>query len=1319
MNLLELRTELASLLSASLGTYTLPNGDTTPAISVRSSGEALPTGTTVTGLEVVLIRDPDLTPIPQYTDSGALRSWTVFLIDWSDATDLEPIGAYLVEAYPGTQVTTVAVPKGTGPQNQMRVTIQSVAQPPAGFPAYDPVRFPTVSALAFETDASIDPAQGQITWESDTSTLILGLTDDLDLHLGADQITLCRNNSNSAAIPKGTGVMLAGTVGNSGRLKVAPMVANGTYPGYVFFGVTSEIIPAGGDGFVTSFGKVRGINTTAYNEGDILWCDPATPGGFTATEPQAPNLKLPIAAVVHDASNGILMVRWSIGARLKDLHDVEANGNKDDGDVLAWIAANNRWEPVAPDSGATGPAGPTGATGPVGATGAAGTIGVDGSTGATGATGPQGATGAAGTIGVDGSTGATGATGVGTTGATGVAGPTGATGVSGATGPSGPEGPTGAQGTAGADGATGATGATGIPGATGAGVTGATGIQGPTGVAGATGATGIAGATGVGITGATGIQGATGVAGPTGATGVQGSTGVIGVTGATGAAGVIGISGATGPVGATGVEGPTGASGVTGATGPQGATGAGATGVAGVDGATGATGAGATGATGAVGATGAIGATGVQGSTGVSGPTGATGIQGSTGPAGVTGATGATGVIGVSGATGPVGATGVQGATGAVGATGATGVQGATGVGTTGATGAEGTNGATGATGVAGPTGASGVAGVTGATGPAGVTGATGVAGVDGATGATGASGVTGATGVSGVSGATGIQGATGATGVQGSTGPTGATGVIGVSGATGVAGVDGATGATGVIGVSGATGATGVIGVSGATGVIGVSGATGVAGADGATGATGVVGVSGSTGATGVVGVTGATGATGIQGPTGVIGISGATGATGAEGVSGATGATGAAGTNGATGVTGVTGATGPGGPNALAAGSATGPSLYFTGDDNTGLWSPGADTIAVSTGGSERARIGSDGLATFKGDVKLDAGGSFTTTLQTTTPTANRTATLPDASGTIAYVAGSNTQFIYNNNGAYAGLSNLTTDGTNITVGGTLSFPLGSAGSPSLYPGTDTNTGIWSPAADTVAISTGGSERFRITSSGLVGIGTSSPAALLQTAAGTATANTAPIKLTSGTNLTTAEAGAIEYDGAAAYFTPDTTVGRGFLPATQTFRLTSNGSSINQNIANFFGATSNIPLAANAFYEIDIYMLAARGSTAGTATITLTNSAAPTRMFVDYEQSPLAGVAAPPGSVTALTNLNFRGTTTTTTAAYAFTTGTLAASVNHYFRLKLLLQNGNGTRLLLQMTAGTGNNSMTPQAGSVWFCRRLPGANTGTFAA
>jgi hypothetical protein len=50
----------------------------------------------------------------------------------------------------------------------------------------------------------------------------------------------------------------------------------------------------------------------------------------------------------------------------------------------------------------------------------------------------------------------------------------------------------------------------------------------------------------------------------------------------------------------------------------------------------------------------------------------------------------------------------------------------------------------------------------------------------------------------------------------------------------------------------------------------------------------------------------------------------------------------------------------------------------------------------------------------------------------------------------------------------------------------------------------------------------------------------GATTPTAILQLLAGTATANTAPLKFTSGTNLTTPEAGAVEYNGSNLELTP-----------------------------------------------------------------------------------------------------------------------------------------------------------------------------------
>ena len=72
-----------------------------------------------------------------------------------------------------------------------------------------------------------------------------------------------------------------------------------------------------------------------------------------------------------------------------------------------------------------------------------------------------------------------------------------------------------------------------------------------------------------------------------------------------------------------------------------------------------------------------------------------------------------------------------------------------------------------------------------------------------------------------------------------------------------------------------------------------------------------------------------------------------------------------------------------------------------------------------------------------------------------------------------------------------------NFTTLGAtgNVTLGDasgdTVAIQAGTSSLPSLIPNGDPNTGMWFPAADTVAWSTSGSERLRITNAGQVGIG------------------------------------------------------------------------------------------------------------------------------------------------------------------------------------------------------------------------------------
>ena len=163
-----------------------------------------------------------------------------------------------------------------------------------------------VPTIAMATDQDLTPTEGQLTYNYDQDAWLLGMAGD-EVRSIEDDWWVCKNQTGST-IAAGVPVYAAGTLGSSGRKLIAPMVADGTINARYFLGITAHSISNGADGIVLDRGTIKGVNTSSFTEGDVLWVDQSTAGALTATEPSS-GQKIAAAFVVTDAINGVMAVR--------------------------------------------------------------------------------------------------------------------------------------------------------------------------------------------------------------------------------------------------------------------------------------------------------------------------------------------------------------------------------------------------------------------------------------------------------------------------------------------------------------------------------------------------------------------------------------------------------------------------------------------------------------------------------------------------------------------------------------------------------------------------------------------------------------------------------------------------------------------------------------------------------------------------------------------------------------------------------------------------------------------------------------------------
>ncbi|MFA6290304.1 MAG: hypothetical protein WC637_00910 [Victivallales bacterium] len=212
-----------------------------------------------------------------------------------------------------------------------------------------------------------------------------------------------------------------------------------------------------------------------------------------------------------------------------------------------------------------------------------------------------------------------------------------------------------------------------------------------------------------------------------------------------------------------------------------------------------------------------------------------------------------------------------------------------------------------------------------------------------------------------------------------------------------------------------------------------------------------------------------------------------------------------------------------------------------------------PGSNSVTLSNG---KILIGNASNAaaaqSLSGDVTVTNTGVATIQANSvalgTDTTGNYVATVADAGNGAITVAGSGSET------AAVTLDLAANSVTTVKIldnNVTLSKLEHSQAGNQLLTTDGTNNPQWSANLPVASLPTGGawtlSSNLNIDSDAFVidqannrvGIGNNAPTAALHLKAGTASANTAPLKLTSGTSLTTPEAGAVEYDGTNLYLT------------------------------------------------------------------------------------------------------------------------------------------------------------------------------------
>jgi hypothetical protein len=205
----------------------------------------------------------------------------------------------------------------------------------------------------FDTAADADGAVGRLKWNDQDGTLDLGVKGgNVTLQIGQEQLIRIVNKTGASLVEANYQcVKISGAQGQ--RPKVALAQADNDLNSADTIGLVTETILDNEEGFVTTSGIVRNINTTgslqseSWNDGDVLYLSGTIAGRITNVKPQAPIHTVIVGFVIYaHANQGKIFVKVDNGYEIDELHNVKITSVADK-DVLRYNTSLGVWENVA------------------------------------------------------------------------------------------------------------------------------------------------------------------------------------------------------------------------------------------------------------------------------------------------------------------------------------------------------------------------------------------------------------------------------------------------------------------------------------------------------------------------------------------------------------------------------------------------------------------------------------------------------------------------------------------------------------------------------------------------------------------------------------------------------------------------------------------------------------------------------------------------------------------------------------------------------------------------------------------------------------